>query len=69
MNLEPVCVCVCIYTFNSHSVSVHNLPLGVLSYTLVLSPVALRDIIEVETAVEHVLRGPRLRHFTVLPQP
>lgn len=45
-------------TFYSHSISVKGPPLDVLSYTLILAPVALRDISEVQAAVKHVLRGP-----------
>lgn len=57
------------HTFHSHSVSVCDLPLGVLSYTLVLAPISLRDITEAQATVEHVFSGPRLRHFAILPQP
>lgn len=47
-------------TFYSHDVRVCDLPLGVLSDTLVLAPVALRDIGEAQEAAEHVLRGTSL---------
>lgn len=57
------------HTFHSHSVSVCDLPLGVLSYTLVLAPVSLRNITEAQAAVKHVFSGPRLRQLAILPQP
>lgn len=46
-----------------------DLPLGVLSYTLVLATVALTDISEAQAAVEEIFRGPRFRQLAVLPQP
>lgn len=57
------------HTFHSHRVSVCDLPLGVLSYTLVLATVSLRDITEAQAAVKHVFSGTRLRQLAVLPQP
>lgn len=46
-----------------------GLPLGVLGYTLVLAPVALRDVGEAQEAAEHFLAGARLGQLAVLPQP
>lgn len=57
------------HTFHSHRVSVCDLPLGVLSYTLILATVSLRDITEAQAAVKHVFSGTRLRQLAVLPQP
>ena len=57
------------HTFHSHSVSVFDVPLRVLSNALVLAPITLRNISEAQAAVEHFFSDPGLRHFTVLPQP
>ena len=48
-------------TFHSHNISVCGLPLGILSYTLVLAPIALGDIAEAQAAVKHIFGGPSFR--------
>lgn len=56
-------------TLHRHCISVYGLPLGILSYTLILAAVALRDVGEAQAAVKHVFGGPRLRQLAVLPDP
>lgn len=56
-------------TFHSQTVCVYGLPLGVLSYTLVLAAVTLCDITEAQASAKLFYLGTGLQQLAILLYP